>query len=49
MPGATVYTIRQVRPADYDSIYAFVRTAFETAKVSDGTEQDFVQIGRAHV
>ncbi len=37
-----MYTIRQVRPADYDSIYAFVRTAFETAKVSDGTEQDFV-------
>ena len=37
-----MYTIRQARPADYDSIYAFVRTAFETAKVSDGAEQDFV-------
>ncbi len=37
-----MYAIRQARPADYDSIYAFVRTAFETAKVSDGAEQDFV-------
>ena len=37
-----MYTIRQARAADYDSVYAFVKTAFETAKVSDGTEQDFV-------
>ena len=34
--------IRQETKEDYDKIYQFVKTAFETAKVSDGKEQDFV-------
>ena len=34
--------IRKVTPKDYNSIYTFVKTAFATAEVSDGTEQDFV-------
>lgn len=34
--------IRQEQPADYDEIYKLVQTAFETAKVKDGNEQDFV-------
>ena len=34
--------IRQATPADYDEIYSLVKTAFSTAQVSDGTEQDFV-------
>ena len=34
--------IRTVKQEDYDSIYHFVKTAFETAQVKDGTEQDFV-------
>ncbi len=35
--------IRPERPADYGAIYDLVKTAFATAKVSDGTEQDFVK------
>ncbi len=35
-------TIRQARPEDFDAIYSLVKTAFQTANVSDGTEQDFV-------
>ena len=34
----------QIRPetaADYDAIYELIRTAFETARVKEGTEQDF--------
>ena len=34
--------IRQAAPADADAIYTLVKTAFETAQVKDGTEQDFV-------
>lgn len=34
--------IRPETPADYDAIYDFVKTAFETAKVSNDKEQDFV-------
>lgn len=34
--------IRQVNQNDYESIYQLVKEAFQTAKVSDGTEQDFV-------
>ena len=35
-------TIRQATPEDFDAIYSLVKTAFQTAKVSDGGEQDFV-------
>ena len=35
-------TIRQAAPQDFDAIYSLVKTAFQTAKVSDGGEQDFV-------
>lgn len=34
--------IKTVIPKDYDEIYNFVKEAFKTAEVSDGTEQDFV-------
>lgn len=34
--------IRPETPADYPAVYAFVQTAFETAKVSNGQEQEFV-------
>ena len=34
--------IRQAAEADYEGIHALVQKAFETAKVSSGTEQDFV-------
>lgn len=34
--------IRQAKIEEYDSIYEFVKEAFSTADVSDGTEQDFV-------
>ena len=34
--------IRQVTKNDYDAVYHLVETAFQTAQVSDGTEQDFV-------
>ena len=34
--------IRQARKTDFPAIYHLVQTAFATAKVSDGTEQDFV-------
>lgn len=39
--------IRQAAPADYPAIYDLVKTAFQTAKVSDGTEQDFAAALRA--
>ena len=35
-------TIRQAAAQDFDAIYSLVKTAFQTAKVSDGGEQDFV-------
>ena len=34
--------IRVVTESDFKEIYDFVETAFKTAEVSDGTEQDFV-------
>lgn len=34
--------IKLVNKEDYDKIYTFVKEAFKTAEVSDGTEQDFV-------
>ena len=34
--------IRLAEARDYENIYRLVKTAFETAQVSDGTEQDFV-------
>jgi len=34
--------IRQENSHDYAAIYELVKTAFETAKVKDGDEQDFV-------
>lgn len=34
--------IKSVNKEDYDKIYTFVEEAFKTAKVSDGTEQNFV-------
>lgn len=36
------YIIRQEQKKDYDTIYTLVQTAFSTAKVKDGDEQDFV-------
>ncbi len=38
--------IRQETAQDFDEIYHLVRTAFETAEVSDGREQDFVSFLR---
>lgn len=35
------YIIRQETEQDHPAIYDLIRTAFETAKVSDGDEQDF--------
>lgn len=39
--------IRPETPADFPALHQFIKTAFETAKVSDGTEQDFVNKLRA--
>jgi putative acetyltransferase len=39
--------LRQEREDEFDQIYELVRVAFQTAKVSDGTEQDFVNRLRA--
>lgn len=33
--------IRKEEPKDFDGIYNLIKTAFETAKVSDGDEQDY--------
>jgi len=35
------YRIRVEEKKDYDEIYTLIKTAFETAKVKDGDEQDF--------
>lgn len=40
-------TLRRETPADYASIRDFVKTAFETAKVADGTEQDVMDTIRS--
>ncbi len=34
--------IRQEQKDDYETVYRFVQTAFETARVKDGTEQELV-------
>lgn len=39
--------IRPERPSEFSAIYDLVRTAFATAKVSQGDEQDFVDRRRA--
>ena len=39
--------IRRERLEDFDGIYRFVKEAFATARVSDGTEQDYVNRLRA--
>ena len=39
--------IRAERPADFPAIYALVQTAFQTANVSNGDEQNFVNRLRA--
>lgn len=35
------YTIRRESENDYSAIYNLIETAFQTARVKDGTEQDF--------
>lgn len=35
------YQIREESPKDFPEIYKLIKTAFETAKVKDGDEQDF--------
>ncbi len=39
--------IRRENPEDFPAIYSLIKTAFETAKVSDGSEQDFYEGLRA--
>jgi len=36
-------TIRAERNSDFDAIHALVETAFQTARVADGDEQEFVR------
>lgn len=40
-------TIKREDPTEFKAIYHFVKEAFETAAVSDGKEQDFVNMLRA--
>ncbi len=42
-------TIRQEKQDDFEQIYDLVKVAFETAKVSNGKEQDFVNQLRSSV
>jgi len=37
------FTIRRETPADYAEIYELIQTAFKTAQVSDGDEQDYAE------
>lgn len=41
------YIVREERPEEFPAIHNLVETAFETARVKDGTEQDFVDRLRA--
>jgi len=41
--------IRQEKPSDFQSIYNLVKVAFQTAKVADGNEQEYVGKLRATV
>ncbi len=45
--GQASIVIRPERPEEFGRIHDFVKTAFETAKVSNGDEQDFVDRLRA--
>lgn len=40
-------TIRLEQPTEFAELYDFIRTAFRTAKVADGDEQDFTDRRRA--
>jgi len=40
--------IRQEKPADFLSVYDLVKVAFQTAKVANGNEQDYVNKLRAN-
>lgn len=42
-PSSVPDTIRPAREEDFPAVYELVKTAFQTARVSDGTEQDFVE------
>ena len=42
-PPSVPDTIRPAREEDFPAVYELVKTAFQTARVSDGTEQDFVE------
>lgn len=42
VPPALPDLIRPVRKSDYPGVFQLVRTAFQTAKVTDGCEQNFV-------
>ena len=39
--------IRQEKPSDFPAIYDLVKVAFQTGKVSNGLEQDYVNQLRA--
>ena len=41
MKNKSSFTVRQEREAEFPAIYELIRTAFATAEVSDGDEQDF--------
>lgn len=43
IPPVIPDTIRPAREEDFPAVYELVKTAFQTARVADGTEQDFVQ------
>lgn len=40
-------TIRPERPAEFAALYDFIKTAFSTARVADGDEQEFTDRLRA--
>lgn len=48
MKNKLSFTIRQEREAEFPAIYELIRTAFATAEVSDGDEQDFANRLRIH-
>ncbi len=47
MGGLEGVTIRPEQAAEFPALYQLVKAAFQTAEVSDGTEQDFVEGLRA--
>ena len=48
MKNKSSFTVRQEREAEFPAIYELIRTAFATAEVSDGDEQDFANRLRIH-